>query len=91
MGTYPPWFDPTYWYDGVTPHPILKRQATVLIRNLAVEFQIVMESAPELVCALAILILLGVVPRRWIEQNWESWFIWVPGADTLRDVRVHPR
>jgi hypothetical protein len=25
-GTYPPWYDPTYWYDGVTPHFDFERQ-----------------------------------------------------------------
>src|SRR5205085_1387648 len=33
-GTYPPWFDPTYWYAGVTPHFNLRQQAHAIARNL---------------------------------------------------------
>ena len=80
MGTYPPWFDPTYWNEGITPHLNWKRQATVFLRNLAVEFQIVMESGAELVCILIIIGLLCSHRRRWTEGVWQLWFIWVPGV-----------
>ena len=33
-GTYPPWYDPTYWYAGVTPHFNLRQQARTIARNL---------------------------------------------------------
>src|SRR5205085_1566110 len=33
-GTYPPWYDPTYWYAGVTPHINLRQQAHASARNL---------------------------------------------------------
>jgi len=37
-GTYPPWYDPTYWYDGVQPHIDLRKQVSHsigLLRRLA--------------------------------------------------------
>ncbi len=37
-GSYPPWYDPTYWYEGVTIHFDLKAQMHVLIRNIGVFF-----------------------------------------------------
>jgi hypothetical protein len=95
MGTYPPWFDPTYWNAGITPHFVLKRQAVVLVRNLALEFQIIMESGAELVCVVIILALLCKgYPRRWVQRLWPLWFIWVPGALALAMfalVHVEPR
>jgi hypothetical protein len=33
-GTYPPWYDPTFWYAGVTPHFNLRQQARAVARNL---------------------------------------------------------
>ena len=32
--TYAPWYDPTYWYEGVRPHFDLRQQARAVARNL---------------------------------------------------------
>jgi hypothetical protein len=94
MGTFPPWFDPTYWYAGITPHPVLTRQAVVLIRDLAVEYETSLGFAAEVVCALVIFILLGGSIRRWIRRLGGVWFIWTPGAVALLMfalIHVEPR
>jgi len=94
MGTYPPWFDPTYWNAGITPHLRLKWQAVVFVRNLALEFQIILESGAELICVLIILALLRSYPTRWIEGLGQLWFIWAPGVIALAMfalVHVEPR
>ena len=44
MGVYPPWFDPTHWYEGVTPHPNWKVQVKIFVANLILEFQIIVDS-----------------------------------------------
>jgi len=31
-GSYPPWYDPSYWYEGIAPHFSLKGQLWVLFR-----------------------------------------------------------
>jgi len=31
--TYPPWYDPSYWYEGVKPRIDLRRQLSVIARN----------------------------------------------------------
>ncbi len=33
-GTYPPWYDPTYWYDGIEAHFNLKQQIARIIVSL---------------------------------------------------------
>ena len=33
-GTYPPWYDPTYWYAGVTTHFDIAQQLRAVTRNL---------------------------------------------------------
>ena len=94
MGTYPAWFDPSYWYEGITPHLNSKHQVVVLVRDLALEFQIILESGAELVCVLIILALLSNYRRPWIKGLRRLWFIWVPGAIALTMfalVHVEPR
>ena len=80
MGTYPPWFDPTYWYEGITPHFERKRQAKFFVANLILEFQIIVDSAAGLLCAAMILALLASDRRRLIKEFSQLWFLWVPGA-----------
>lgn len=94
MGTYPPWFDPTYWNAGIMPHPNVKRQAVLFVHNLALVCQIILESGAQLVCVLIILALLCGYRRRWIEGFRRLWFIWMPGAMALAMfalVHVEPR
>jgi len=33
-GTYPPWYDPTYWYDGVETHFNIRQQLARLVTSL---------------------------------------------------------
>jgi hypothetical protein len=94
MGTYPPWFAPTYWYAGIRPHLILKRQAIVAARSLALEAQIIVESGAELICAAIFLALLAGYRRRWIITFRQLWFVWTPGAVALAMfalIHVEPR
>lgn len=83
MGTYPPWYVPTYWYAGILPHPDLRRQAALFIRNLALEFQIIMESGTALVLIVILLALLTGFRKRWIQGLSQLWFVWVSGAVAL--------
>lgn len=83
MGTYPPWFDPTYWYEGVTPHPNWKVQPKAFVVNAVGELQIIMEFGAQLVCAAVILILLTNHCRRWTKSFSQLWFMWLPGAVAL--------
>ena len=83
MGTYPPWFSPGYWYEGITPHFILKRQVIVFVRNLVLTFEIILESGSVLVCVVIILALLPGHRRRWIDSFCRLWFVWAPGIAAL--------
>jgi hypothetical protein len=33
-GTYPPWYDPSFWYEGVNAHAPISRQLDVALRGL---------------------------------------------------------
>jgi hypothetical protein len=94
MGTYPAWFDPSYWYEGITSHLNPKRQAVLFVRNLALVFQIALESGAALICVLIIFALLTGYRTRWIEGLGRLWFIWAPGAMALvmfALVHIEPR
>jgi hypothetical protein len=63
-GTYPPWFDPAYWYDGVRPRIDLPAHAWAVVRNLRqVLYDIVARRQIALLAAAAALAYLG--RRRW--------------------------
>jgi len=38
-GSYPPWYDPTYWYEGVHARPNLRDQLKAATRNLLLGYQ----------------------------------------------------
>lgn len=94
LGTYPPWFAPTYWYAGIRPHLDVRRQTILFIRNLAVEFQIIMESGAAIVCVTIILALLTGCRKRLVPGLLQLWFVWVPGVVALLMfalIHVEPR
>ena len=33
-GTYPVWYDPSYWYEGLTPHFDLTAQMSTVYKNI---------------------------------------------------------
>ncbi|HJR06499.1 MAG TPA: hypothetical protein VJ842_04510 [Pyrinomonadaceae bacterium] len=38
-GTYPPWYDPTYWYEGVQPRVSMRAQLKAIVRNVVMAYQ----------------------------------------------------
>ena len=81
-GTYPPWYDPSYWYDGISPRFNLGRQVDVLKKNLYYSLiQIV--STPGAI-TLLILVLGNVLPR-WLASHAISryWFLLLPSAGAI--------
>lgn len=55
-GSYPPWRDPSYWYEGIQPHLKWKEQLTVLGLNLRTTI-ILMATTPAFVICLLTLVL----------------------------------
>lgn len=75
-GTYPPWYDPSYWYEGVVPHFDLKGQIRALKENAQTLLEIIRDSG--LVVGCLILYLLG--GRRWscIKDIAKHWTLLIP-------------
>ncbi|AEU35818.1 hypothetical protein [Granulicella mallensis] len=94
MGTYPPWFDPTYWYEGLAPHLNWSLQAKVFVANLILEFQTIMETGAGIVCATIVLVLMAMDRGQWIKNIRKLWPLWLPAAMALPMfalVHVEPR
>ncbi|MEP6922431.1 MAG: hypothetical protein ABI967_15005 [bacterium] len=56
-GTYPPWYDPSYWYEGATTHFNQRQQRGAITRNLALLYAILTYRLFLLVVGLALFLL----------------------------------
>jgi hypothetical protein len=79
--TYPPWFEPAYWYAGVTPHFQVGKQLKVLsiyLRYAAVLLSIMPG------CLAAVLVVMFSRRRdRFIRSCRSVWFLLVPSFATI--------
>lgn len=83
MGTYPPWFDPSYWYEGVNPHSNWKLQAKIFVNNTGIELRSLVEFGGHLLCVALILAFLTSDRRGWTRAACRLWFLWLPGMAAL--------
>ena len=83
-GTYPGWFDPARWFDGVTPRLEVTRQLYALKSNAILLFEFVLDSVHAVVIA-------GVVALFWIRGSLggaaqaiaQRWFLFAPAILTI--------
>jgi hypothetical protein len=60
-GTYPDWFDTTFWNDQVKPHMNPKGEAHAIVRDIELTVRYVLNH-PEILALFAVLLLLGARP-----------------------------
>ena len=81
-GSYSPWFDPSYWYDGVRPHFSVKAQAWALFRASNMYLKIFSKSG-----ALWVVLALILVVRRkllgWGRPSSGAWLVFLPSLAAL--------
>ena len=69
-GTYPPWYDPSYWNEGMRGNLRLRAQIRVLVQN-ARNYMKILVGQLGLVAGLFIYVYWGGAPtRRGIVSNW---------------------
>jgi hypothetical protein len=71
-GSYPPWHDPSYWYDGIRPHLKIKEQLVVLGMNLRATL-LFLATAPAFLIFLLAVVLgrgRGLRVRNWPPVYW---------------------
>jgi hypothetical protein len=78
-GSYPMWYDHSYWADGIESHFHLVNELKILRQSGGTFFQILLTQM-EYVVGLAALVFCNVRAREWIAVTWRQWFLWFPAA-----------
>ena len=76
-GSYPPWYDPSYWYDGIAPHFELGRQMKVLRSSIPLDLYLFLLSPVSVPCML---VAFWTGWRMWISKSGLGayWFLIIP-------------
>ena len=82
-GSYPPWYDPTYWYEGLTTTFILKNQMHALFRNIGAFFKISPLAQGGLITGFVILFMMTGRPGHRVQDIANQWSILLPAMATL--------
>ncbi len=79
-GTYPPWYDPSYWNEGLTPRFDLRRQIEVMISGIKFHFYFLLPLALRGSIAMGLFVLFYMSGRGWriIKDVAARWFLLVP-------------
>ena len=90
-GTYPPWYDPSYWNEGMHSQFRLRSQVRVLVQS-ARAYGGMLQSASAVIAGIAILLLIGGRSTlKGIAQNWPLVIIACAAAGLYALVLVHSR
>ena len=81
-GSYPPWYDPSYWYEGVRPHFQLKGQLWALFRVANMYLKIFSKSGALWVVLVALLIARRRV-LAWGRFASGAWLVIFPSVAAL--------
>jgi hypothetical protein len=76
-GTYPPWYDGSYWNEGVRPHFELRGQLRALATGAGDYFHILSAEKGLLVGLLALILLAGTT-KDFIRTLKFYWMAWLP-------------
>lgn len=80
-GTYPPWYDPTYWNEGLRPHFEVRAQLRALRINLSTYFQVV--SAQKGIAVGLFVLIFASDRATWARAVRKLWAIWLALILTL--------
>jgi hypothetical protein len=92
-GSYPPWYDPSYWYDGVQAHFSLSQQTRALLHSLNLYLRIFSQTGALYFVLLTLFILLRN-SGPWGSGIRSYWAVWLPCYAALGMyalVNVEPR
>jgi hypothetical protein len=93
-GTYPPWYDPAYWDDGMKAQVTLRREIRAVLRDVETYYELFVLRQGTILAAITALLALSGTWRRVIRNLWEYAFLLVPslGAFCMYGlVYVEPR
>ncbi len=94
-GTYPTWYDPTYWYEGVRPHLHVRQEFKALSKNLFSEFVTFLYALSGVFFTTLFLVFYDAKNKLAIWGNiFRCWFLILPstiGLGLYAFVHVEPR
>lgn len=82
-GTYPPLYDPSYWYEGLTPYFLWKEQLAVLWSHLRLYGGLFFRSQAALVACISMLFFLGQRRRLVLQDIAGQWALLIPALAAL--------
>jgi len=93
-GTYPPWTDPSYWYEGVRPYVNLHSTLRIGLHHLKDEALALFDLHGSIVASL--FVMLYVSGRRWLvlKDITRYWFVMFPSLAALgmyAMIHIEPR
>ncbi len=76
-GTYPPWYEPSYWYQGIKPHLKLQEQIKVFVLSIKGVLYLFLRS-PVTIPVLILAFAMGW--RRWLSKRGilAFWLLLIP-------------
>lgn len=69
-GTFPPWFDPSYWNDGLRPHFSFRSQVRALVESLTTYTKLLVTQSGWLAGTLILVLMGGRATIRGIYRKW---------------------
>ena len=82
QGTYPPWYEPSYWYDGVRPTFHLGSQITAIRFGVDKYFEIFSQLGC-LFGSLIVFVLLEFSPADFFREFRKTYLLWIPAIAAL--------
>jgi hypothetical protein len=82
-GSYPPWYDPSYWYAGVSVHFNLREQVRVLVSHLRMYLNFFVFADLGSFAACAIVLLAAGFERGSLQDIARRRFLWLPPLAAL--------
>lgn len=81
-GSYPPWYDPSYWYEGIKPHFSLRGQLWVLFRSANAYLKLFSRSGALYVLFIALFVWVKK-SGRWEFRGRELLWVFLPSLAAL--------
>ena len=81
-GSYPPWTDPSYWYEGIRPHFNLKQQLRT-VRDSLERYYNIFSRLAGISAAFIVLLVWSRDYRGFIDNLWKESFLWAPAMAAL--------
>ena len=82
-GTYPFWYDPSYWQEGIEPHFDLRAQARAVMRGIRWYRSMCLHALGHVTVGLCILYLFARKRSLCIKRSAANWPLVVPGLSGL--------